>query len=106
MFNPKMHRLWLVLLLFAGCTRPEPETPPIEKFAVGTVLESPKTLQYDYAELIDATVGKVSRKAYEKYKDDPEAYVRLQMPCCARDLVSEIMSRGLVHISLHTKSLH
>jgi hypothetical protein len=71
-----MHRLWLVLLLFAGCTRPEPEAPPVEKFAVGTVLESPKTLQYDYAQLIDATVGKVSRKAYEKYKDDPEAYVK------------------------------
>ena len=71
-----MHRLWLVLLLFVGCTRPEPEAPPAEKFAVGTVLESPKTLQYDYPQLIDATVGKVSRKAYEKYKDDPEAYVK------------------------------
>jgi hypothetical protein len=57
--------------------------PPLvfqEKPALGfsrqPVLESPKTLQYDYPELIDATVGKVSRKAYEKYKDDPEAYVK------------------------------
>ena len=54
-----MHRFWLVLLLLAGCPRPEPEALPVEKFAVGTVLESPKTLQYDYAQLIDATVGKV-----------------------------------------------
>ena len=57
--------------------------PPLvfqEKPALGfsrqPVLESPKTLQYDYPQLIDATVGKVSRKAYEKYKDDPEAYVK------------------------------
>jgi len=37
---------------------------------------APKPSSTTIPKLIDATVGKVSRKAYEKYKDDPEAYVK------------------------------
>ena len=66
--------LWILLL---GCSK-EKSTVSVAKpevFAIGSVLENPRTLQYNYQALVDATVGRVSRKAYEKYKHNLEGYI-------------------------------
>ena len=73
----RMHRCWPLWILLVGCSEESPTVPFAEPeiFAIGSVLENPRTLQYNYEALIDATVGRVSRKAYEKYKDNLEGYI-------------------------------
>ena len=73
----RMHRCWLLLILLLGCAKESPTVPVPEPevFAIGSVLKNPRTLQHNYQALVDATVGRVSRKAYEKYKDDLEGYI-------------------------------
>lgn len=46
-----------------------------ELFAIGSSLKDPRTLQVGYDELIDLTVGRVSKKAFTKYKNNVAAYV-------------------------------
>lgn len=73
----RMLRCWPLWILLVGCSEESPTVPFAEPeiFAIGSVLENPRTLQYNYEALIDATVGRVSRKAYEKYKDNLEGYI-------------------------------
>ncbi len=72
--------LIVLLLSLSGCSRedsiaPISNGPPLERFAIGSALQNPNTVNCDYEELIEATVGRVSRKAFEKYKNNIEGYV-------------------------------
>jgi hypothetical protein len=56
----------LAAVLLAGFDA-SPETKRGDKFAVGTVLNDPKTLKLDYPTLIEVTAEEEEWKTYQKY---------------------------------------
>ena len=47
-----------------------------ERFTIGSSLKDPRTLKCGYEELVDLTVGSVSKKAFIKYQNDVDGYLR------------------------------
>ena len=70
--------LFSLLLTCSSCIDQQPVgyDTKSELFAIGSSLKDPRTLQCGYEELIDLTVGSVSKKAFTKYKNNVAAYVK------------------------------
>ena len=65
--------LILVVSLVGGDEPPEVQRD--DRFAVGSAISNPKTLQLDYPKLIEVTAGEGELSTYKKHRGDIEGYV-------------------------------